>query len=150
MTEMNEQEKNLVEWLADMREEEALALANKMLLEEDASPLRVLELCRMAMDIVGAILEIGDFNATLDHVPLRRLLAFGLRDAAEATNAGWQPTYPAPGSTTWLGLPVPPLVPIDRVLFSGGLAVSHMWRVTTAGADHVGVVADVHPVRAPS
>ncbi|MFZ1288095.1 MAG: endonuclease/exonuclease/phosphatase family protein [Candidatus Phosphoribacter sp.] len=92
----------------------------------------------------------GDFNATLDHVPLRRLLAFGLRDAAEATNAGWQPTYPAPGSTTWLGLPVPPLVPIDRVLFSGGLAVSHMWRVTTAGADHVGVVADVHPVRAPS
>ena len=61
MTEMNEQEKNLVEWLADMREEEALALANKMLLEEDASPLRVLELCRMAMDIVGKRFEEGEY-----------------------------------------------------------------------------------------
>ena len=46
MAEMTEQEKNLVEWLADMREDEAFALAKKMLLEEGANPMRVLELCR--------------------------------------------------------------------------------------------------------
>ena len=53
MADMNDQEKNLVNWLADMNEDDAFALAKKMLLEEGANPLRVLELCRNAMDIVG-------------------------------------------------------------------------------------------------
>ena len=61
MAEMNEQEKNLVEWLADMREDEAFALAKKMLLEEGANPIRVLELCRNAMDIVGKRFEKGEY-----------------------------------------------------------------------------------------
>jgi 5-methyltetrahydrofolate--homocysteine methyltransferase len=58
---MTEQEKNLVEWLADMREEEAVALANRMLLEEGANPMRVLELCRAAMDVVGKRFEEGEY-----------------------------------------------------------------------------------------
>jgi methanogenic corrinoid protein MtbC1 len=58
---MTEQEKNLVEWLADMREEEAVALANRMLLEEGANPMRVLELCRAAMDVVGKRFETGEY-----------------------------------------------------------------------------------------
>ena len=61
MTEMTDQERQLVEWLADMREDEALALAKAMLLEEGANPLRVLELCRNAMDIVGKRFEEGDY-----------------------------------------------------------------------------------------
>ena len=61
MNDMTEQEKNLVEWLADMREDEAFALAKKMLLEEGANPLRVLELCRGAMDIVGKRFEAGEY-----------------------------------------------------------------------------------------
>ena len=61
MSEMNEQEAQLVEWLADMREDEAHELANRMLLEEGADPLRVLELCRMAMDIVGKRFEEGEY-----------------------------------------------------------------------------------------
>ena len=61
MTEKTEQEKNLVEWLSDMREDEAFALAKKMLLEEGANPLRVLELCRNAMDIVGKRFEKGEY-----------------------------------------------------------------------------------------
>jgi 5-methyltetrahydrofolate--homocysteine methyltransferase len=61
MSEMNENEAQLVEWLADMREEEAQALANRMLLEEGADPLRVLELCRTAMDIVGKRFEEGEY-----------------------------------------------------------------------------------------
>jgi 5-methyltetrahydrofolate--homocysteine methyltransferase len=61
MGELSDQEKQLVEWLADMREDEALPLANRMLLEENADPLRVLELCRTAMDIVGKRFESGEY-----------------------------------------------------------------------------------------
>ena len=61
MADMTEQEKNLVNWLADMNEDDAFALAKKMLLEEGANPLRVLELCREAMDIVGQRFEQGEY-----------------------------------------------------------------------------------------
>src|ERR1022692_729338 len=61
MAEMTEQEKNLVEWLSDMNEDDAFALAKKMLLEEGANPIRVLELCRNAMDIVGKRFENGEY-----------------------------------------------------------------------------------------
>jgi methanogenic corrinoid protein MtbC1 len=61
MTEMTDQERQLVEWLADMNEDGAFALAKKMLLEEGANPLRVLQLCRNAMDIVGKRFEQGEY-----------------------------------------------------------------------------------------
>jgi methanogenic corrinoid protein MtbC1 len=61
MSDMSEQEKHLVEWLSDMKEDEAFALAKKMLLEEGANPMRVLELCRNAMDIVGKRFEAGEY-----------------------------------------------------------------------------------------
>ncbi len=61
MSDMNLQEQNLVDWLAAMNEDDAFALAKKMLLEESASPLRVLELCRAAMDIVGKRFEEGEY-----------------------------------------------------------------------------------------
>jgi 5-methyltetrahydrofolate--homocysteine methyltransferase len=61
MSEMNEQEKQLVDWLADMDEDSALALAKRMLLEEGVDPLRVLQLCRDAMDIVGKRFEDGEY-----------------------------------------------------------------------------------------
>jgi 5-methyltetrahydrofolate--homocysteine methyltransferase len=61
MTDMTDQERQLVEWLADMNEDDAVALAKRMLLEEKANPLRVLELCRMAMDTVGKRFEQGEY-----------------------------------------------------------------------------------------
>jgi 5-methyltetrahydrofolate--homocysteine methyltransferase len=61
MAEKTEQENNLVAWLSDMNEDDAFALAKKMLLEEGANPLRVLELCREAMDIVGKRFEKGEY-----------------------------------------------------------------------------------------
>jgi len=61
MADMTEQEQNLVNWLADMNEDDAFALAKKMLLEEKVNPLRVLELCRNAMDIVGKRFEKGEY-----------------------------------------------------------------------------------------
>jgi methanogenic corrinoid protein MtbC1 len=61
MSDMTEQEEQLVELLAEMEEEEALELANKMLLEEKQDPIRVLELCRIAMDKVGKMFEEGEY-----------------------------------------------------------------------------------------
>ena len=61
MAEKTEQENNLVAWLSDMNEDDAFALAKKMLLEEGANPLRVLELCREAMDIIGKRFEKGEY-----------------------------------------------------------------------------------------
>jgi 5-methyltetrahydrofolate--homocysteine methyltransferase len=61
MNDMTDEEKQLVEWLADMYEEEAIELSNKMLLEDKKDPMRVLELCRAAMDIVGQRFEEGEY-----------------------------------------------------------------------------------------
>ena len=61
MSDMNDEEKQLVEWLADMNEDDALALANRMLLEDKKDPMRVLDLCRAAMDIVGKRFEEGEY-----------------------------------------------------------------------------------------
>jgi 5-methyltetrahydrofolate--homocysteine methyltransferase len=60
-SDMTNQEKQLVEWLADMNEDDAFALAKRMLLEEGANPIRVLNLCRTAMDIVGKRFEKGEY-----------------------------------------------------------------------------------------
>jgi len=61
MSSTQPQEQQLIDWLADMNEDDAFALAKKMLLEEQANPLRVLELCRAAMDIVGQRFEAGEY-----------------------------------------------------------------------------------------
>ena len=53
---MKDDEKQLVEAISEMREEEALALAKAMLARGE-DPVRVLELCREAMDIVGKRFE---------------------------------------------------------------------------------------------
>ena len=53
---MKEHEKQLMEALSDMREEEALSLARQML-DRGEDPVRVLEICREAMDIVGKRFE---------------------------------------------------------------------------------------------
>jgi 5-methyltetrahydrofolate--homocysteine methyltransferase len=57
---MEEKEKKLVELVAEMEEEEALELA-KAMLEGGVDPLRVLDLCRQAMDIVGKRFEQGEY-----------------------------------------------------------------------------------------
>ena len=57
---MSENEKRLVEMVSEMEEDEALTLAQEML-ESGVDPLRVLELCREAMDIVGKRFEKGEY-----------------------------------------------------------------------------------------
>lgn len=82
----------------------------------------------------------GDLNATQGHVPFRRLVGLGLRDATEETNGGLQPTWPADNSKRLLGLPVPPLIQIDHVLVGGGLVAISARRVVVNGSDHLGVL----------
>src|SRR5512139_176810 len=53
----------------------------------------------------------GDFNATLDHAPLRTLISHGYRDAADSTGAGWVGTW-GPYSRH----PFIPPVAVDHVL----------------------------------
>jgi len=61
MSEWTDEERQLIDWLADMNEDDALPLAKRMLLEDGVDPLRVLELCRAAMDIVGKRFEEGEY-----------------------------------------------------------------------------------------
>lgn len=55
------EEQQFIDWLADMNEDDALALANRMLLEDKVNPIRVLDLCRAAMDVVGKRFEEGEY-----------------------------------------------------------------------------------------
>jgi methanogenic corrinoid protein MtbC1 len=57
---VNQNEQALIEAVADMREQEALALARE-LLDGGTDPLVVLERCRQAMDIVGKRFESGEY-----------------------------------------------------------------------------------------
>lgn len=79
----------------------------------------------------------GDFNATLDHAPLRALLATGYRDAAAATGAGLTGTWgPYDGDR------IPP-VTIDHVLVDRRLGVRGVWVYRVPGSDHRAVLAEL-------
>lgn len=101
------------------------------------------EVRRVVAGRTGAGLVVGDFNATLDHEPMRRILAAGLRDAAEEANSGWQPTWPS-NQARFLGLPVPvSLVALDHVLVTRQLGVVTTRTVTVTGTDHEALVASL-------
>ena len=59
--EWTDEERQLVEWLADMNEDDALPLAHRFLLEDKVDPMHVLDLCRAAMDLVGKRFEEGEY-----------------------------------------------------------------------------------------
>jgi methanogenic corrinoid protein MtbC1 len=61
MSDDKDEEKQLVGFIAEMDEEPALELAKRMLLEQGKDPVRVLELCREAMDVVGKRFEEGEY-----------------------------------------------------------------------------------------
>jgi endonuclease/exonuclease/phosphatase family metal-dependent hydrolase len=80
---------------------------------------------------------LGDFNATLDNPPFRRILDRGLTDAAEQAGEGWQPTWPSDGSK---GFPVP-VTAIDHVLVGGGITAVATHVDAIPGSDHLMLVA---------
>jgi endonuclease/exonuclease/phosphatase (EEP) superfamily protein YafD len=79
----------------------------------------------------------GDFNATRDHRPFRRLLAAGFLDCADAARRRMWPgfTWPASGR-------IPPLMRLDHVLVSrDGCTVSSCRTIRVPGTDHRAVLA---------
>ncbi|MFF5184244.1 endonuclease/exonuclease/phosphatase family protein [Streptomyces sp. NPDC000345] len=78
---------------------------------------------------------LGDFNASLDHAPMRELLASGLTDTHAELGRGWVRTWPA-GRTL-----LPALIPLDHVLHGFGLVGVSVGERTVPGTDHRAVVA---------
>ena len=97
---------------------------------------------RVAADAT-ADLVVGDFNASPDHVQLRRFGEAGFRTATEITNAGWQPTWPDNGQQRLFGLCLPRLVQIDHVLIGASMTATATRVVHVPGTDHAGVMAEV-------
>jgi endonuclease/exonuclease/phosphatase (EEP) superfamily protein YafD len=92
--------------------------------------LRLRSLCR-----TGWILA-GDFNATIDHSPMRALQRSGCRDAATATGHGLK--------ATWTGGPFSLVRPaIDHVLTSGRWHAAAAGVLPIEGSDHRAVWARV-------
>ena len=83
----------------------------------------------------------GDFNATLDHEELRRILASGYRDAAASAGQGLTGTWPSSGT-------LPP-VAIDHVLAPAAWRVASARVLDLPGSDHRAVLAELAPPRAP-
>ena len=78
----------------------------------------------------------GDFNATLDHAELRRVLDTGYQDAAAQVGAGLHGTWPH-------GRRFPPPVTIDHVLADERLGVRAVSIHTIPGTDHRAVLAEL-------
>ncbi|MFF4122784.1 endonuclease/exonuclease/phosphatase family protein [Microbispora rosea] len=84
----------------------------------------------------------GDFNATLDHAPVRSLLDAGYRDAADATGNGLAGTWPYRKSSDFGGLPVPP-VTIDHILVDPRVAVRAFGVHRLPETDHRAIFAEL-------
>ena len=78
----------------------------------------------------------GDFNATLDHAELRRLIDTGYEDAAATVGDGLRPTWPQ-------GRRFPPPVTIDHVLADERCGVRKVTVHTIPGTDHRAVFAEL-------
>ncbi|SDT21982.1 endonuclease/exonuclease/phosphatase family protein [Microlunatus soli] len=76
----------------------------------------------------------GDFNATSDHRPLRRLERHGFVSATDIVGRGWLPTYPANVRL------LPPLIQIDHVLVNRRLTVTAIDTFPIDGTDHLGLI----------
>jgi endonuclease/exonuclease/phosphatase (EEP) superfamily protein YafD len=96
---------------------------------------------RAAAELGPKALVVGDFNATMDHRPMRELAGRGFTDAATEANAGWQPTWPSGGEVDVLGFGVPSLLPIDHVLVGADIRATRTESVTIPGTDHRALVA---------
>ncbi|MEU9888384.1 endonuclease/exonuclease/phosphatase family protein [Sphaerisporangium sp. NPDC051011] len=78
----------------------------------------------------------GDFNASLDHAEMRKLVARGYRDAGDATGGGLTPTWPA-------NRRLPPLITIDHVLADRRVGIRTYRVYDVPGTDHRAVLAEL-------
>jgi endonuclease/exonuclease/phosphatase (EEP) superfamily protein YafD len=87
----------------------------------------------------------GDFNASRDHRPFRDLLAAGFADSADIARQRPWPGFTWPANRRW-----PPVMRLDHILVSPGIAVSEARTVKIPGTDHRAVLAVLElPAPAP-
>jgi endonuclease/exonuclease/phosphatase (EEP) superfamily protein YafD len=79
----------------------------------------------------------GDFNATLDHAALRRLIDTGYRDAASVVGAGLRPSWPY--DEKWFM----PGVTLDRVLADRRIGARAARPYRIRGTDHKAFYAEL-------
>jgi endonuclease/exonuclease/phosphatase family metal-dependent hydrolase len=77
----------------------------------------------------------GDFNATLDHARLRRLIDTGYRDAADQLGEGLHPTFP-------IGQRMPPIT-LDHVLADRRVGIRSFVARRVPRSDHRAVRAEL-------
>lgn len=82
---------------------------------------------------------LGDFNATLDHAALRRLVDTGYRDAASVSGSGLRTSWPSRWSSRWPPFPVT----LDRVLADRRIGIAAARPYPVAGTDHRAVYAEL-------
>ncbi|GAA2797758.1 endonuclease/exonuclease/phosphatase family protein [Kitasatospora sp. CM 4170] len=83
---------------------------------------------------------LGDFNATLDHAPMRDLLATGLTDTHAELGRGVAPTWPEDNDDFPY---LPPVIQIDHVLHGDALTAVSVAEHRLPGTDHRAVVAEL-------
>jgi len=99
------------------------------------------DLRRAVAAIHGPLVVAGDFNATLDHRPMRQLLGEGLSDAARQANSGWQPTWPGAADAAG-ALPFQlGVMALDHVLVSHQLSAISTRTFLVPGSDHRALLA---------
>jgi endonuclease/exonuclease/phosphatase family metal-dependent hydrolase len=77
----------------------------------------------------------GDFNGTLDHREIRRLLDRGYADAADATGEGLRMTWPVGRRR--------PGIAIDHILVPSSMKVRRVTVHEVPGSDHRAVIAEL-------
>ncbi|MGW4898609.1 endonuclease/exonuclease/phosphatase family protein [Kitasatospora sp. NPDC004240] len=92
----------------------------------------------------GNAVFFGDFNATLDHAPMREFLDTGLTDTHAELGSGLAPTWPENNDDFPL---LPPVIQIDHVLHGDGLTAVDVSEHTLDGTDHRAVVAELAVLR---
>jgi endonuclease/exonuclease/phosphatase family metal-dependent hydrolase len=104
----------------------------------DASNLECWRRCTRALAALqrsaATTILAGDWNATLDHHPMRDLMASGFRDASEERGLGLRPTW---SNGSWGRLT------IDHVLVSRGVAVQGVTAHDQPESDHDVLIAQL-------
>ncbi len=99
----------------------------------------------------GPTMVVGDFNATLDHPQMRKLLDSDYRDASADAGLIWRPTWPSPSQRVRIvGMKLPSLFGLDHVFMRGPLTTTDAHVRAVPGTDHRALVTHVAWTDAPA
>jgi endonuclease/exonuclease/phosphatase (EEP) superfamily protein YafD len=91
----------------------------------------------------GPTVVAGDFNATLDHPQILKLLGSHYRDASSDAGPSWRPTWPSQGSVQLKGFGLPSLFGLDHVFLRGPLEATYAQTRAVPGTDHRALVTRI-------